>query len=227
MCAARIFTPYAGACASDDPFGLCVQGNTDGVIEGRRYDVRGCFRAPEPLGPRAPENLDFQVCEPFPTRARGPEGECWLFANSCLPDGFDAIGLFDLQDCLTVTDSCADSLQCAEQQVATIVGCLTCDEAQRALAERMAETLSRYGACNSDADCIVEGGPSCAGQCPGAINRNFTTPFTRDASRLERGFCTLSGWAEKCGVAVATPACDMAPVCRDNLCTVGADMGSP
>jgi len=225
-CAAPHATLYSAACGHDTPERLCVQRDTDIGMFGRPYDIRGCFQDLQLAAP-APGPDALYPCSLFPAHVRAPDGACWLFPDGCIPEGFEYINAVAEDACSTVNDTCPESLACDAEQVATIAGCLSCEAASQALSERVRATVSLYNVCNTDADCILESqGPTCAGQCPGPINGNFVAPFSRDLSRLNRGFCTNSGWSEKCGPA--SSGCDFSPpVCRDNVCVNGAEAVIP
>jgi hypothetical protein len=209
-------------CDDGPPERMCVPPDADAPLEGRPYDVRGCFGPLTTAG--FPELGGGVDCMPRNVYASDEQGTCWLFSSSCVPVDFSVIGGLEAlgQACSTATDICSDAPSCSSDLLTTVIGCLSCTDGREALLERVNETADRYNLCSTDADCfLARGTTTCDTACPLPINRNLTDGFNRDMARLERGFCsTGSNWAERCGTSGPDCATD-APVCRDGRCAIG------
>lgn len=97
-------------------------GNEPGArvtLEGSRYDADGaCFGPREPAGP-VPFSGD-PICGAALTHALDPDGACWLFPSTCLPEGFVAVGDALAVECRQTFRSCAEPdapVSCAERHI--------------------------------------------------------------------------------------------------------------
>lgn len=229
-CAARETTAYASACTESAPERLCVRPESTGgdggsgtALYGRRYDLRGCFGAQELAGytPTTPGELG---CSDAETYASNGPNTCWLFSNSCLPEGFAPIPRFDTADgCTAVRDTCPDSLSCDAAEVATVAGCLSCDEARRALPAAVSLLAEPFAVCNSDVDCVAHQWQSgCDEVCPEAVNAESVESFDVAVRELSSGYCATSDWAATCGRSIVD--CSVVPLCRAGSCVISGDL---
>jgi hypothetical protein len=228
-CAARETTSYASDCAASAPPRLCVRTESPGgdgengtLLYGRRYDERGCFGAQEIAG-YAPSAEDRDCSAEVTYASNGPD-TCWLFPNSCLPEGFALLSPFVVADgCTDVRDLCPESLSCGAEEVATVEGCFGCDDARRVFSTAVSRLAARFDACNSDVDCAAhEWQTGCDGLCPVAVNASNVDSFDAAVTDLSSGYCTdTADWAATCGRRIVD--CNVVPLCRAGRCVISGD----
>jgi hypothetical protein len=229
QCAASGDTEFASACEGGSPTRLCVQSQNIQPVEmngtpiwGMPYEADAvCFGAMEVAGTAA--NRDDSTCLPIQTLANDPEGNCWRFTSTCLPDGFAPLNPLSDYACREANDTCSDALSCRTGEVPTPDGCLECDAAYAQLYGEVNALLraSGWDACNSDLDCIgLSWQFSCANDlCGTPIVARFSQSFLDGARAIVAQHCSdPADWAE-CPQLV--PDCEGGAICRQGRCVGG------
>jgi hypothetical protein len=115
-------------------------------------------------------------------------------------------------------------LACQGPQVVVLGECLDCDPARVRIAEQM-DTLietSGWNTCERDADCVThEWSTPCDGQCPVSISSTAVATFEAAIDGFATLVCDPNLWQLSCGNPRAVD-CDVAPLCVDGLCRIGA-----
>ena len=232
-CRARETTEYAAACESRAPERLCVRGASeepggadtpvDGSrmpIQGMRYDaVRNCLE-PMAVAGFATSSAGGLTCDDALSYGL-TDDECWRFPSSCLPDGFRR-GNLAVEDNFCFAAPACEPLSCDANQVPTVVGCLTCDAANRAQADDIVDLFraSEFDACDADIDCTsVSWETSCDAVCPVAVNATLQEPFQSQATAVSAYYCVdPNRWFTTCGIRDID--CRTASLCRDGRCVM-------
>jgi len=112
FCAERATSRHRSLCDSSAPERVCLSATYEAstsfsIVEGNRYDERGCFQDSRFAG------TTIGACEPGEVFGRNPnDGRCWRFPNGCVPMPFMSLSpaVRSQEACSSVTDLCPDSL---------------------------------------------------------------------------------------------------------------------
>lgn len=229
-CVSRADASFAAACESTAPEQLCAQGSASETFEvtGARYDeASGCFGPDAVAGTLSSDGPP--LCDEALTHALSPEGECWLFSDSCLPDGFSAVGqgmgpVF--VPCSGTFERCAGVIPgaCPSGEVRSGGECLSCAEARERTASAIDELSQdpQLLSCEVDADCgLVSTDTLCNGTCGEIAALAEQDKFAAGVDEISRTYCSDANWNELCGFS--SPDCEQAVFsCQENRCVFGA-----
>jgi len=106
---------------------------------------------------------------------------------------------------------------CGDDELKTVAGCKTCDEALAAASAEVALHLENSkGICEVDKDCVmVSASTDCYGTCPVAVTTKWAVKYVGKVGMTSEAYCT--GFQDLC--PYATPDCmPSEPSCVDGVC---------
>jgi hypothetical protein len=189
-------------------------------IDGMRYDAAGnCLEAPAFAGTMETDGSPVSCDDALTYGFRG--GECWQFPSSCVPDGF-VVADIALIDSLCFTASECPALSCGIAAVATIDGCLSCDDAQARIDQTVTEfaQTSGYNACSNDSECVLRGwSTACSLGCYVSLGAASVQSFEAELADATAGYCAdAAAWTTACGSLPNLNCAEASPLCRDGEC---------
>ena len=196
---------FVGECGYSTP--SCFAGTP--VCNGGQCDIALC-EAPNPAGCVQTGCPAGQMCS--------TDVGCAPSSCVCEPGGFSWTCTSDCGGGVCVPE---ETNQCTAEQVDTVDGCLTCNEAITAVGQAKQEAKAQHDACTETADCVLaEAGTACQGDCPWAVSD--AAAFVAALSGISAAYC--DGYPELCGFA--TPKCAAAGVaCVGGHCQLSACVG--
>jgi hypothetical protein len=168
-----------------------------------------------------------ELCPGEEVHALDAEGRCWLFSGGCLADGFAAVdGLAGVSPpCRETFDTCPAPTDCGPGEIATVDGCLSCNDADQALYAALNDRIQSesWNLCETDADCYAaDWRDACAiGQCPMALASGAPDDFGDAVNALSDAYCTdVPAYRERCG-GPRDVDCDTRTACLAGRCVMG------
>ncbi len=142
--------------------------------------------------------------------------------SSCLCD-VEAGAWVCSKDCLP--GQCVPALEkpCADDELKTPDGCLTCAEVlEFVTADANNSAQSAAQGCDTDEDCVmVQGESGCLGLCPVAVTAFWAEKYVNKIQLVSEAYC--QGYQEIC--PSETPACEPAEaVCVGGTCQAATDL---
>jgi hypothetical protein len=233
-CVATELTPYAEVCDAEAPELVCARTQLPDppeesfTVEGARYvETDNCFGPQQAAGTGVVP--PYAACPDALTHAVDAQGNCWLFRDGCLPEGFAALdGLPNNigYACRETFRSCEEPLACGDQQVDLNGECVTCTDLRVSRFGNVSLLLETSGwdTCSTDADCVME--PilgSCEAECDRAVSRDSSQDFRNTIADFLPRFCgnlEPAAWAAQCGEA-GPQDCSSDALCSAGRCREG------